>query len=607
MSKTIDYLKLADELLLSHSYLDENRHVQSQINPTIDQYLSILNDGLTGQTTTPKTIAVVGAGIAGMLCAKLLQEYGHTVILVEANERVGGRIKTFHTTDNANPAFADPNQYGEAGAMRFPEIHPLIMAYFDKYNLEKQPFYLTDVTRQSQLANENPGDKVNNAWIRCNSIQMRKKQYNVDQSDDRVTMNQGFLTNDEQSASQLLDEAYEPVRDLYSDIVTAVDPNTGEEYQTRVDKPYEQWRAGWAEVIERYDEFTVRRYLNEVANLTESQMDLIGTIENLTSRMPLAFMHSFLGRSDINPNNVYHEIKGGSWNITQALFEDIKNKVDFRPNHRIANLDFDNGAKGIGKWAKNGNSTVSISSFNEDGQQNPAILADLAVITIPFSSFRFVRTDPDFSYHKRRAVIELHYDAATKVLLEFSKRWWEFTTEEWQQEIENLGQEYSAQTKASYLAELDLPLTEATNVHGGGSVTDNPNRFMYYPSHPVDGSEGGVILASYTWADDARRWDSMNDEDRYAFALRGMKLVHGDRIEPYFTGKAKTQSWARSPYAFGEAAVFQAGQFTNLHLSTQTVEGPVHFAGEHTSMKHAWAEGSLESAIRVALEIQALG
>jgi monoamine oxidase len=29
----------------------------------------------------------------------------------------------------------------------------------------------------------------------------------------------------------------------------------------------------------------------------------------------------------------------------------------------------------------------------------------------------------------------------------------------------------------------------------------------------------------------------------------------------------------------------------------------VHYAGEHTSLKHAWIEGALESAVRTALEV----
>ena len=32
-------------------------------------------------------------------------------------------------------------------------------------------------------------------------------------------------------------------------------------------------------------------------------------------------------------------------------------------------------------------------------------------------------------------------------------------------------------------------------------------------------------------------------------------------------------------------------------------EGRIHFAGEHTSLYHAWIQGALESGIRAAKEI----
>lgn len=32
-------------------------------------------------------------------------------------------------------------------------------------------------------------------------------------------------------------------------------------------------------------------------------------------------------------------------------------------------------------------------------------------------------------------------------------------------------------------------------------------------------------------------------------------------------------------------------------------EGPLHFVGDHTSVKPAWIEGAVESAVRAALEI----
>lgn len=127
---------------------------------------------------------------------------------------------------------------------------------------------------------------------------------------------------------------------------------------------------------------------------------------------------------------------------------------------------------------------------------------------------------------------------------------------------------------------------------------------MFNPSHPVPGSDSGVVLASYSWADDALRWDSLDDDARYPYALGGLQQVYGQRIEVFYTGVGRTQSWLRDPYAYGEASVLLPGQHTELVQAIRHVEGPLHFAGDHTSIKPAWIEGALESALRAALEVQ---
>jgi hypothetical protein len=93
----------------------------------------------------------------------------------------------------------------------------------------------------------------------------------------------------------------------------------------------------------------------------------------------------------------------------------------------------------------------------------------------------------------------------------------------------------------------------------------------------------------------------MDDKERYAFALRGLQQVHGNRVEAFYTGRGQTQSWVRNRYAMGEAAVFAPRQLTQLHRAIPTIEGPLHFAGEHTSLKHSWIEAALESSVRAAL------
>lgn len=137
---------------------------------------------------------------------------------------------------------------------------------------------------------------------------------------------------------------------------------------------------------------------------------------------------------------------------------------------------------------------------------------------------------------------------------------------------------------------------------GGGCVSDSPNRFTYFPSHVPD-APGGVVLASYVWSDEAMRWDSLTDDERYNFALGNMARMFGPQVYGEFTGSGATQSWTRNRYSLGEAAIFTPGQLHEYHEATRTIEGRVHCAGEHTSLKPAWIEGALESTVRTAMEV----
>lgn len=591
MKKTIQqeatpppYKELAKQLLLHH---DDN-------NETIEQYIKVIEEGLprTG-AFKKKEILIVGAGITGLLLGKLLRDQGHDIKIIEANaNRVGGRIKTF------KDKFENPLQYGEAGAMRIPDSHPLVKTYMAKYKIKTQEFYNVDVERiprQPYIVEAKRGK------IRCNGIQQTQAHYDK----NPIEMNKGFGSRQIDNANVLLNRVLDPVRDLFSEVKNG----------KRVNFPYDKWLAGWAKVIEKYDEYSMRRFLKECPNpaLTENDIALIGTIVNLTSRMPLAFMHSFLGRSVINPNVKYQEVVNGFDNFYKPLEEELCKAGVICKGQRMTHLDFYQKGKPHSHHVSPDGCHVSIrtlseSKVNENGEEKfkeKIFKGDLAVVTIPFSSLRFVRTTPDFSYGKRRAIIELHYDAATKIFLEFNQRWWEFSISDWIEKLRTLLKSGKITQDDFFKHQAELKDIPPRNSIGGSAITDNPNRFSYFPSHPVKGPFGGVVLASYTWADDARRWDSMDDGQRYQFALSQLAVLHGERIKLFYTGDghAKTQSWARNPYAFGEAAVFTPGQLTALHPHIPTIEGPIYFGGEHTSLKHAWIEGSLESAVRVALEI----
>jgi monoamine oxidase len=82
-------------------------------------------------------IVILGAGLAGLSAAyELLKaEPGIEVIILEARDRVGGRVHTVRTHNDAGVTPFANGQYAEAGAQRIPETHDRTLGYVSELGL----------------------------------------------------------------------------------------------------------------------------------------------------------------------------------------------------------------------------------------------------------------------------------------------------------------------------------------------------------------------------------------------------------------------------------------------------------------------------------------
>ncbi len=125
-------------------------------------------------------------------------------------------------------------------------------------------------------------------------------------------------------------------------------------------------------------------------------------------------------------------------------------------------------------------------------------------------------------------------------------------------------------------------------------------RNVYYPDHGRSTGRG-VMLASYTWGEDAQRWGSLSPDDRIVQALEDVSRIHPQAIDEFEVGASKM--WHDDEFAGGAFALFDPEQQTLLYDAIVQPEGRIHFAGEHASLEHAWIQGAIESGVRAAAEI----
>lgn len=404
--------------------------------------------------------------------------------------------------------------YFNTGPMRIPEVHALTLAYIHKFHLPTNIFInrtLMDI-------------------IYVNGITTRLSIFEQNPSVLKypVSPNERGKT-----AEDLMSLALQPILDFIK----------------------QNPERNWSIVEKQYRTYSLGFFLNSY--FSDGAIDMIGVLLDMEAYMGMSLIEVLRELVFFTSTTKFYEITGGMDALPQSFLPQLKEDIRFY--HKMTKIiQHHNG--------------VTIQSNHEQTSEQFMVIGDLAIITIPFSTLRFVEVEPypSFSYYKRRAIRELNYMASTKIAIEFKNRFWE-----------RAGQ------------------------YGGKSITDLPIRFTYYPSYGIHTTGAAVVLASYTWADEALTWDSLSNEDRIRYALKNLAKIYGNQVYTEYVSGA-SYSWSQNPYSCGAFTAFEPGQELELYPYIPTPEGRVHFAGEHTTLTHGWMQGAIESGIRVAYEVNNL-
>ena len=307
--------------------------------------------------------------------------------------------------------------------------------------------------------------------------------------------------------------------------------------------------SAWPEIVRRFDEYSLYEFLKS-RGFSEGAIEFYAVMNFVESDLHNSFVEVL--REELGGAYVdMQTIEGGMDALPNAFYRELQDVVRFGTEVRAIQQD----QTGVTLQCRVGPDRVSFSG-------------DYAICTVPFSVLRPI--EHRFSHEKERAIRQLNYHASTKILLQVRERVWE---------------------------------RQDGIVDGGASVTDLPIRRLNYPPSSSD-STRGVLLASYTWGQDALQWGAMDDETRIEEALDDVEQVHPGMRDVFEVGTS--HAWYGDRWARGAFALFAPEQQTQLQEAILQPEGRVFFAGEHCSLYHAWIQGALESGIRAARQIHEL-
>jgi monoamine oxidase len=218
-----------------------------------------------------------------------------------------------------------------------------------------------------------------------------------------------------------------------------------------------------------------------------------------------------------------------------------------------------------------GNKTVV--SYKQRGDLK-SLEADYCICALPLNVIQKINWLPRLSPSKIRASQEVKMQAVTRINLQFKNRFWENS---------------SYDIKGLKVLHSDFTFERLWDMSGSEDQ-----------KHRKGKTSSMGILTAYVQYENARTLGALAPEDRITTVLNQMSQVFPEAKSQFHKGGSFV--WHQQDWIGGGWSAYAPGQI-DLYLATQTPEGNILFAGDHTSLEPGWIQGAFHSAHRVIEEL----
>ena len=604
-------------------------------------------------------VGIVGGGFAGLFSGLILQSLGIGCEVFESSDRVGGRIRTWYSSDYSPDDDNKSGLYGELGGMRLPQFSA------DMLPVQQLALAVNSVLQRNGLEER--------------KVFWRKFYYNSPEQRLRYNNMPSFTTAAESSLNAF-NFGETKGGDVPQVWVQEKTDSKGQKYLPinmvleQVNQPFldainRSFAEGFA-LMMQYDQYSMWDYLTTVFTLGDmkeyydpamgaksdllpwSVASFLETTNVGTGMYSVSFVEMVIAVYDWGGSkDPYHPGDGAIYMLTvdkgmQCFPDACRTVLDLEQGVQQAEGQLAQVQVGMLPEKEGGRYSYTAPNLTPDARPTATALASTAATDGKASTAASAPTKKQrvFLQHK---VMEMEHDVGLyhghggmklKIKnLSASGTESEVLDKQYPYVISTLpnGAYLNGEFKSDLLTQLSFAKAQAIREcefmpafkafltfktqfwaklgqrqdQGlGAASTDRPNRQIIYPSYGYKGTQG--VLQIYCWAEDARKLGALSDEARVAECLKGIAYLYPDvdvyeQFSGYHDGKT-TKTWFWDEHAGGGAfALFNPGQYKNIYPALLTPEfgGCLNFAGECCSVHHGWIVGALDSAYNAVYHI----